>query len=435
VLKDILEWLKNNVTFLLWIVVLVPGSIYWCRFMGQGDPAKMRLVLALLSCSFAVGAALGFLFTSYGEEQSTIGKVRDWLIGIIAGLGLAQAIEQGGTLKKILQKFQFSQSDNDFALVMGTAIAYAALGFFFMFFQRELILNVALASKRAERGRLDGTGQAGLVVIRTLSVLPASVLAGVDDIDQISKVAPDEATRLRESLYSTEVETFLSQAAAALRDGAGLDWDVIRNVAYIHYYRTYFEPRDKKPAQIQHAMDWLLRALTINPLHADLTMKYADMLISDKEYAEAEAVLQRLSLRADAPFLVKQWLGFVLLFLPQKVNEAIKCSESFHEQFPDDADPLFNAACGYAQLYCKDLQSGKPPDKNSENRKNALSRLREALNLDPSYVDTVASRWTENGEDFACFKSDEDFIKLVEEFKQRAPKPADAGGQPSGGAR
>jgi hypothetical protein len=420
-----LGWLKKNGQFVSWIVVLVPGSYYWCRFVGQGDNEKMRLVLALIALAFAVGAIFGFLFTSYGEdEKTTIGKVRDWLIGGIVGLGLSQAIEQGGTLKKILQKFQFSQSDNDFALVIGTAVAYVTLGFFFMFFQRELILNVELASRRAERGRIDGTHQAGLVIQRTLAVLPASLLSGVDDIEQISQLAPDEAAHLREILYAPDVETFLSQAAAASRDGLTLDWDIISKAAYIHYYRTYFEKEDKA-AQIQRAMEWLLKALLITPLHADFTMKYADMLMSDseKDYLGAATILERLAQRQNSPLLVRQWLGYVLLFIPERVEEAIHYSDWFHKEFPDDPGSLFNMACGYGQLYCRSKRLGHPDEKL---RTEALADLRASLRIAPGYVDKAADALTKPGEDFECFAEDLGFVELINEVK-RKPAAGDAG--------
>jgi len=418
-MKQVFTRLRNNVAPLLWIAAVVAGAWYWCKFLAGGDAGKMRLVLALVASMFSIGTAFGFLFSSYGEEQSTIGKIRDWLIGGITGVGLAEAIEQGGTIKKILQKFQFASTDSDFALVIGTAIAFTTLGFFFMYFQRELIFNISLAAKRAERGRIDGTHHAGIVIQRTLSVLPASMLTGVDDIDEIAEVAPEEEANLRSILYSNEVEEFLRHANSAIRDGMSLDWDVISKVAYVHYYRTYFEPKEKKPAQIKQATEWLLRALAINPLHADLTMKYADMLITNKEYEEAAAILERLSFRPEAPALVKQWLGYVLLFIPQRVTEGVKYSESFHREFPNHQGSLLNAACGYAQLYCSESNKGMEQNKQSENRKKALAALRGALNAEPAYVTSVASNWTQKGQDFECLKTDEEFLELISEFKQR----------------
>jgi tetratricopeptide (TPR) repeat protein len=418
-MKAFLIWWKSNATFWLWVIAIVFAAGYWCRFMAHGDSEKLGLMLALVASSFAIGTIFGFLFSSYGEEQSTIGKIRDWLIGGITGLGLAEAIEQGGSIKKVLQKFQFESGDKGFALDVGTAIAFITLGFFFMYFQRELIFNVSLAAKRAERGRIDGTQNAGIVIQRTLSILPASMLTGVDDIDEIAEVDPDETARLREILYSSEVEEFLQHASAAVRDGGPLDWDVISKVAYIQYYRTYFE-KEKKPGQIKLALEWLLRALTVNPLHADLTVKYADILIGNKEYQEAAAILERLSFRPESPALVRQWLGYVLLFIPERIADAIQYSESFYREFPNQAGSLLNTACGYAQLYCQELKNGLAGDAKSKNKDQALLSLKKTLEAEPTYINSISSSLIQHGQDLACLREDKEFLAIIEKFKREA---------------
>ena len=66
-----------------------------------------------------------------------------------------------------------------------------------MFLQRELILNVVLAQSRVERGRVEGTQAAGIVMQRFLVALPASILSGTDDVDEILESRKDEAEELR----------------------------------------------------------------------------------------------------------------------------------------------------------------------------------------------------------------------------------------------
>jgi hypothetical protein len=139
-----------------------------------------------------VGCLVGFLFTSYGEESGTVGKIRDWLIGGITGLTIAKA----GAIKGLLLAFAAGPGPSEFALTVSFAVVYAVLGFFFMFFQRELILNVVLAESRAERGRVDGTGQAGKVIQRFVLALPASILSGIDDVDDLVQFRKNEAEKL-----------------------------------------------------------------------------------------------------------------------------------------------------------------------------------------------------------------------------------------------
>src|SRR5271165_5962059 len=160
----------NPWTLRAWLAV-GGGSIAWWYVAGQHSMWRFVLLIGLSLSSFMVGCVIGFLFTSYGEEAGTVGKIRDWLIAGIAGITIAKA----GAIKGLLVTFAVGPGPSEFALVASVAILYSALGFFFMFFQRELIFNVLLAESRAERGRLEGTRQAGQVVQQALATLPLSL--------------------------------------------------------------------------------------------------------------------------------------------------------------------------------------------------------------------------------------------------------------------
>jgi tetratricopeptide (TPR) repeat protein len=392
-----------------WITVLVASIILW-SIASQHSLQRGVLLVGLSLSSFMVGCVVAFLFTSYGEEIGTIGKVRDWLIGGIAGLTIAKA----ESVRTLVEKFAALPGPTEFPLMASAAIFYSGLGFFFMFFQRELILNVVLAERRSERLRLEGSREAGQVIQRFLVRLPPSMLTGVDDIDEISDVKEDEAKALRELLYSDDVKKFLEAAQQAAKTG-GLDWDVTSKTAYIYYYRTYFEKETaSKGIEIDKALEWMTRALNMNPLHIDLTMKYADMLGASDEDDAAVAILERLVLRPEAPILVKKWLGYYCLYLDGHERDAIRYSEDYLKNFPEDADARFNMASAYAQMYCNELRSKKmSSDPQSDNRKRALEFLQEGLRLDPDYAKTVRNVWTQKDESFNCFASDSEFQHLV----------------------
>lgn len=362
------------------------------------------LLIAASVASFLVGCLAGFLLSSYGEELNTIGKLRDWLIGGITGITIIKA----AAIKSFLLTFCMSPEPIEYALIASMAIVYGSLGFFFMYFQRELILNLLLARTRAERGRLEGTKQTGLVIRSIGNELPASLLTGVDDAKEV--VSDDEEKRLRSLLYSPDVQTFLDEAEQSTKEGCSLEWDVVSKVAYVHYYRTYFEQNGNKDEEIREATEWISRALTMNPMHVDLTIKYADVLGMAAQYDAAVAVLHNLSLRPDAPLLVKQWLGYFLLFIPGREQQAIEYSTDYLRSFPNDADAKFNLACAYAQLYQRDLQAGQA---NGENRRQSLFWLAEALKLDPEYTDAVRTKWIKKGESFEAFAADPEFLSLV----------------------
>ena len=400
-------------TSAFWILLVLPASLWWWWRAALGNPLRYILLIAVSLAAFMVGCLVGFLFSSYGEELSTIGRIRDWLIGGLTGLTLAEAIHQGGFFKTILLKFAVNQNDMEFSLVISMAVVYSSLGFLFMFFQRELILNVVLAKSRAERGQLDGTRQTGLAIQKLLAQLPPSVLSGVSDISE-TNVSKKELEDLRTALYSEDVTTFLRQADEAHRGGILLDWDTTYKVANIQYYRKYFETAEQKPVQVKRALDSIRRALAINPLHADLTMKYADMLGFDNQVDAAVAVLEALSVRPESPAVVKQWLGYFLHSNPSRVDDSIKYSKQFLAFFPNNNDTLFNLAYAYTVMYSQELKKeGKTSDPASANRAAALQYLEAALRVDPEFKRTVSGKWIEERKGFECLADDPDFKRLI----------------------
>lgn len=381
----------------------------WLYLTSQGSAMRFVLLAGLGLASFAIGCLVAFLFTSYGEEVGTIGKIRDWLIGGLTGLTIAEA----GAVKRILLTFAAGPGASEFALVVAFFVVYSVLGFFVMFFQRELILNVLLAERRAERGRLEGAGEAGIVIQRFLLALPPSILSGVDDIDEVIQFRKAEAEKLHTLLYSSEVDKFLEQADQALKTSAGLDWDVVSKAANLHYYRTYFEKEDRKESECECAHAWIVRALAMNPLHVDLTVKLADVLGMMDRYVEAVSILEKLECTPEAPAYLKQWLGYFLLFVDRN-DEAIRYSEEYHKLFPDEHDSIFNIASAYAQKHCSEIHRQEAEQgMNSENRKLALEKLKEALRGEPDYAETVRTKWIRRGESFDCFADDKEFRSIV----------------------
>src|SRR5579863_2067723 len=146
---------KNPWTTPTWMAIGAVSIIWWA-VAAQYCLWRFVLLAGLSLAAFMVGCLVGFVFTSYGEEASTVGKVRDWLIGGITGLTIAKA----GAIKGLRLTFAAGPGPKEFALAASAAIVYSGLGFLFMFFQRELILNVMLAQSRAERGKLEGSKEA-----------------------------------------------------------------------------------------------------------------------------------------------------------------------------------------------------------------------------------------------------------------------------------
>lgn len=190
------------------IAVLAP--LTWVLVAAHHHWWRASLLTALAGAAFVLGSLVGFIFSTYDEEASTIGKLKDWLLGIITTITLIKF----AALKPVLLAFAVHDNIHEFALTLGVAIVFLTLGFFFMYFGRELLFNVPLARKRDERSRIE-THQAGVVTLQLLSAIPSSLLVGISDVDDLMKGQPRLAKGLREGLYSADVEKFLDQIGRA----------------------------------------------------------------------------------------------------------------------------------------------------------------------------------------------------------------------------
>src|ERR1039458_7992791 len=117
--------LQSGYLYALAIVMLI-----WLSYIGWHHWWRPTLLTSLAAASFFVGSLVGFVFTSYEDESSTIGKVKDWLTGALAGL----TIVEFHSLKSLLLVFALTNSARDFALTISVAIVFVVVGFFFMFF-------------------------------------------------------------------------------------------------------------------------------------------------------------------------------------------------------------------------------------------------------------------------------------------------------------
>jgi tetratricopeptide (TPR) repeat protein len=399
----------NWSTFVLTWSIIGVASLIWWGFESDGCLQRFILAAGMSLAAFMAGSLIGFLFSSHDEEADTIGKVRDWVIGGITTLSIAKA----SAIKATITTFAAGEGSNEYAIAFGGAVAYAALGFLFMYFLRELYYNPRLAISRRERGIIEGTRTVDQVVKTFQVKLSPEILTGGSSVDDITNDANKQAAKeLGDKLSSPEVKAFLEQADTALADCSGLDWDVISKVAYIHYYRTYFENDSDKLTEARLALDWIQRALLLNPHHADLTTKYADMLAVTQDFAGAVSILERMLHQPDAPLVVRQWLGYYLLYVPKRLADSVRYSQEFRQLVGENTDTLFNLACAYAQAYCEGADA-EPGLDWATTHENALSYLRQALAKEPDYVSVVYPKWTTAGESFECFAQDKEFLAIV----------------------
>jgi tetratricopeptide (TPR) repeat protein len=406
--------------FVFWMIsfMALGVTISWSILLGAGNLERASLAFTLCSASFATGTVLGFMFTIFGDEQEPFGKIRDAMIALasgITGVGLAKASEFGGLLGRVHIFANDSDRSSSFSILL--VVTYFVAGFFFMYFFRKLALNPALAEAGNAMARIKNSGDVGVVAARITEKLSQGLLLGRVVIEEVEDLEPEEAERLRKDIFASDVNQFLEACESDVR---GLLYILPENVAMaarLHYYRVYFEKEgtDARDAQEMKALDWIQRALMRDPLNIEFQTKLADIFGMQGRYDEAVSIIERLERDDNSPQYIQQWLGYYLLFIDGRERDAINHSLKFHDRFPDESSGLFNAACGYAQLYTIEIRGlGVDELTASTNRIESLRLLQQGIHAE-SDLKALARKHTEEGDSFESLATDPDFLKLTDE--------------------
>lgn len=391
---------------LVWSFIFL-GELLWCLVAGMNaSPWTMQhtvLLMAAAGFGNVIGVFSAFLFTSSGkEEEDTFGKIRDWLLAGFTGAGAAELTEGGGSVRRLLLVFSQGNEGGDFALVLTSVLLGVGIGFFFMFVQRVLNLNPLLAKSRALTARVEGAKSASNVVHELLNKLPVTLLTSVNDVSE-SGLSSVDRKDLKDLLTSQEVKEFLDLMQESVDTGAALDWDSVSKTAFIQYYKTYFEPAEKRKSQIHEAETWIQRSLLMQPFHGAMTIAFADLKSLQKDYASAAHLLKDLVIGGDPPATALQLLGYYLLE-SKKDSESIQYSQMYLQLYPDDSITIFNLAFSYGRLYCADTS-------RSDYRKKCLEMLTRGLALDPEHAVKIKETWFTDG--FECLKTDRELAELL----------------------
>lgn len=409
---------SSKITKALSLLCVCVVVIYaWCYFLVGKDWQKAGLAFMLCSASFLLGALLGFMFTIFGDETEPFGKIRESMIALasgITGLGIAKAKQFGELIGSVHIFPENSGINSAFSIL--AVITFLVCGFFVTYFFRKLVLNPFLAETKSEMDhRAQISKEVRVVASKVMGTLPQSLLLGRDFIDEVDGLDSSEVDALRSNLYSDDVKQFLAECESDAKNGTLKSPHNISVAARLQYYRVYFEKKGTKEREAQEALalDWLLRALMIDPASPELQIKLADLYSLQEQYGEAIFIFERLERDSSSPQLVQQWLGYFLLFIDGREKDAISCSMSFYKRFPDESSALFNASRAYAQLYTGELQTSDSksiPD--SENRIESLKLLAKSIRMDGDYRD-LAIKYADEGDSFASLRDDKQFAKLT----------------------
>jgi tetratricopeptide (TPR) repeat protein len=417
--SNIQERIQKHTTWavLLGMVFLVGGvlAFLWCRHIAESDTERTATAFILCTAAFTVGCGIGFIFSLFSDEQEPFGKIRDAMIAVasgITGAGLAKAADFGSLLARIHVFPPNSEHNASFAIL--ASITFFFIGFFFMYFFRKLALNPALLESRNTMARLDNSGTVSSIEVSLTERLSQSLLLGRESVDELENMSGSETAFLRSQLFSPSVDQFLAACDEDTQKQIRITFENVATAARLHYYKVYFEGSDspERAAQTVKAIEWLQRALMRDPRNPDLQIKLADLYGMQGNYDDAASILERLAKDDESPQYSLQWLGYFLLFAEGRELDAIKASLAYHERFPLDGSAIFNASCGYAQLYTEELTEGNVDHSCSINRKKALEFLKKAIKLDEDNRE-LALKYSASGDSFADLAEDPEFTALT----------------------
>ena len=359
-------------------VVLGVFSVAWWLVAGNLEQARVAGFAATSLLGFALGAGVGFVFTSYDDEAASIGKVRDWLLGGLAVLTFGEALKRFGSVRALLVLLAGGEAGVGQHAAM--LVMFTALGFYAMFVHRELTLNPLLQKKRNERKRLEDEGRKAAPALAAADAIrpdaePRAVTA---------ELAPEETRALNE---------FISAAQEAKAQGQEIDRPTAWKLAKAYYHREQYEKAIPLLEQAMSEQDHAVEA------RLKLAQAYGEM----GNPAKAAAMLEPMIGAQPRPAVLKL-LGYYLLWSDDRLDDAIKHTTAYLELRPNDSGAIFNLACAFAQ---RSAQSGSTDDKA-----RALEHLRRAIELDAP-LKLRALALSEADGDFASMKDDPDFKSLV----------------------
>jgi len=361
-------------------------SVLWWVQAGRGElDCESKFVAASLA-ALAVGTLFGFVFSSTMGESDSVGKVRDWLVGGIAALSVAQVASGGHTVGRVLRIFVPQNRPDDLASVTGMVVVYSVAGFFLMFFNRELILNLLLVKGR--RATLDAFEKsaeaAGKKIVEAFGHAPGSL-----DWQTAAQQQPLE--------LDPEVKNYVCEVETRLRDGAKVESEDIKKAAVVL----------SLGGQNIRATEFLKLALQRNPDDEDLVMMLARTLSELGERDQAITQLLEFKKRNPKASRIDKVLGFYYLWSPDKLKESIQFTSSYIETVaPEDDGAIFNLACAYAQQYGE--------SKEKEHRKVALEKLKLAVSANKVWKERALELTGIDG-DFVSLKDDPEFKAIVQQ--------------------
>ncbi len=365
--------LRLNICFALGFLAYV--TLFAQIFSGAGQPLY---VLIVATAALNVGAVIGFLYSTFGDEEAKFSKMFLAVNGVLGGATLTDLLKKDNSLLVSCLKqitVGCGLEEKSMGLVLVIIITCVPVGFFWLYFNRKLVLNplMHLASKSLREAN------------EVLNQKPLQVNTDPD----MAQPAPDPEV----------------VAAAKIITKSGPPADPGNVGSLINVARSFYELKD-----FDQAVSYFQKALAIRPNQPEALVASASALLESGENLQAIPVLEKLVGLPIVPAIAWKLLGYAYLFYPddgpdktQKLEASVTASRKYIALEPDDWGAKLNLACAYGQLgpnYAGAVQE-------------AVTLVREILENKPDWKQRC-QRLTGGGQDFAQWAGVKEFMQLLE---------------------
>lgn len=363
-------WL--NIGFL--IALLVYFALFAHMFRSHGQPLY---VLIVATAALNVGAVLGFLYSTFGEEDERFSKVFVAVNGVLSGATLTDLLQKDHSMIfKCLEHLTVScgLEEKYAGIVFMVIVTCVPIGFFGLYFNRKLFLNpqINLASKMIQNAN---------------EVLNQKPLEIVTDPDMEKPTADPEV--------KAAAKVITENKDAIKSDSAG----VLANLG-----RSFYEL-----GQYAEAIAPLEKALKIRPNQPETLLAVASAMVNSGKQLDAIGILEKLTSLSSGPTRAWKLLGYSYLYYPddkpdkrEKLEESIEASSKYIAFQPDDYGAKLNLACAYGQL----------GPEYADAKTEVIALTKELLANVPGVKQRIKDL-TLPGQDFAQWTGVKEFMDLI----------------------
>lgn len=368
------------------------GCLLLWTAVGQFDPMRVGALIATGGAGFAVGSLIGFLFFNLGDRAKVIERLRDLILGTLAGATFASFGQLRLSMHEFLKLLGGGGPDENYqvGLLACNGLLCSAAGFFLLFWICEFVWNKAQAANQRD---IDELRQAELQ--KKAGPVLEKVAVDLSSITKPDPSTPGPSTAAPSPEQVQAGQLLLNNPAVAKAQGAELSDTTLLRIA-----QAKLATGDETGAEADFRE--LLRR---NAYIKDAVVGLANILEDRGNYLGAATIIESHldTLGASG----RRWLGYYLLWVPDRLNEAVRFNQELLNDDPHDLTAKFNLACALAQLY------GRSDAKPQEQRQRIIKMLQELVAEEPGYK-ALIQRWSSEGGDFSSLGSDPEFRKLIE---------------------